>query len=816
MRQNRIRRRFLPLAFLCLTIGSILLNTFATTQNINAVTAADWVDGNIIDDTVFTDTSRLSISQIQDFLSSKVTNCDTWGTQPSEFGGGTRAQYGASQGNPAPFTCLKDYYEVPKTSPGPAVPASNYGGAAVPAGAKSAANIIWDAAQKYNISPAVLLVKLGTESAGPLTTDTWPFKKQYNYAMGAHCPDSGPGGSANCDPNWSGFSLQIDEAAALLRWYLDGMDQSWWSYKKPYQNNHILWNVAPSGCGGGDVYIQNKATAALYTYTPYQPNQAALNNMYGTGDGCSAYGNRNFWRVYNDWFGASTGSIIRTYEDGKMYVRGANNTYYYIVSGDQLTAVGFGSRIKSFYNTSRVALQNMTYAGDLPNVVRINNGASLYGIDGGQKHYFDYETWNSYGQPTPGNLSAEFDQLLPTGSAMSSVIYNRGSFDLYAVEQGKKRYIGGPGVYQSGGYSSKPAMEVTNYLFGSLPKGAPILEPGTVVRATDAESAYVITTSGTKRLIESGAAKSIGVFPFRESSAVLSLIPNDSNNTAISLLVKNSQGDLYITDGTKKIHLNGTQLVNLGRTAGDFTLVDTTYLEKFTNFSTNGALLIQVNDSERVYKIDTGQMIHIQTGSDFNKLGYSFSNVISVSLNTAAILLTNPYRSLLLEGTLFRVDNTPTVYLFGSDSKSHAVATGYIFDSYAFQWGNVRQVTANTLVAYQSGSNLSYIIQTPDSAWWLISNGLRYWIPVDMRTHYASQERPVTLVPNSTLATINPTRNASRFIRIDNTPTIYYLDSGEKHALSPGMFTSLDGTYDKVISVSAYTAENFKTGNPMY
>ena len=50
--------------------------------------------------------------------------------------------------------------------------------------------------------------------------------------------------------------------------------------------------------GDIDVYVKNKATAALYTYTPYQPNEAALNNMYGLGDRCSAYGNRNFYNMF--------------------------------------------------------------------------------------------------------------------------------------------------------------------------------------------------------------------------------------------------------------------------------------------------------------------------------------------------------------------------------------------------------------------------------------------------------------------------------------------------------------------------------------
>ncbi len=303
----------------------------------SAANASNWQSGRIIDDAVFTDANSMSAAQVQDFLNQKVGTggygriagqCDTNGVGASESGGGTRAQYGAANGNPAPFTCLKDYYEVPKVTPSPGIPANNYGGKPIPAGARSAAQLIWDAAQQYNISPKVLLVTIQKESAGPLTTDDWPFEKQYTYAMGAHCPDSGPNGGANCDANYAGFSMQIRESARLFRDYLNGMYQPWWgctengvkvqcpsnraggsdpggSYKVPGTTNFILWDVKPSGCGGGNIFITNKATAALYYYTPYQPNQAALNNLYGTGDGCSAYGNRNFWRIFTDWFGST-------------------------------------------------------------------------------------------------------------------------------------------------------------------------------------------------------------------------------------------------------------------------------------------------------------------------------------------------------------------------------------------------------------------------------------------------------------------------------------------------------------------------------
>lgn len=303
----RITRRTLIIVS-ALLIGALVsgLLAYIHSDDASAARKEDWVTGNIISDAAFTDNASMSVQDIQAFLDRNVGSCDVWGSGTAvEFGyNGTRAQYAAANGWQAPpYTCLNMYYEVPKTAPGGGMPANNYSNPnSRPAGSQSAAWIIRDAADRYNISPRVLLVKLATESAGPLTSDKWPLLSQYRYAMGAYCPDSGPGGSANCNESYAGFSLQMYKSAELLRYYLNNMNQPWWPHKKPGINN-ILWNVVERGCGGADVNIQNKATAALYTYTPYQPNQAALNNMYGTGDNCSAYGNRNFWRVFWDWFG---------------------------------------------------------------------------------------------------------------------------------------------------------------------------------------------------------------------------------------------------------------------------------------------------------------------------------------------------------------------------------------------------------------------------------------------------------------------------------------------------------------------------------
>ncbi len=245
---------------------------------VNASTTG-WMAGRIIDDSVFTANNSMSATQIQSFLNGKVPSCDTNGTQPaSDFGRPdlTHAQYAALRGwQKPPYICLKNY--------------SNSG--------KSAAQLIYDTAQKYRISPKVLIVLLQKEQS--LVTDTWPLNiPQYRSATGYGCPDT-----AACDSTYYGLPNQLDWAGKMYRAILDD-SPTWYT---PYElgNNYIRYNPSTS-CGGSNVYIQNRATQALYNYTPYQPNSATLSAAWGATVTCGAYGNLNFYRYYTKWFGATT------------------------------------------------------------------------------------------------------------------------------------------------------------------------------------------------------------------------------------------------------------------------------------------------------------------------------------------------------------------------------------------------------------------------------------------------------------------------------------------------------------------------------
>src|SRR3989344_333390 len=276
---------------LALALGAVF-GFFGLSSSVSALSGIDFNAGRIIDDVIFFNPYTMSPDDIQIFLNAKVPTCDTNGTQPSGRSGyPTRADWGTANGSPPPYTCLKDYSQsVQGSSP------DSYCSGSVGAGTMSAAQIIYNVAQACGVNPKVLIVLLQKEQS--LVTDDWPWPIQYRSATGYGCPDTAP-----CDAQYYGFFNQVYSAARQFKRY--ARDSNLFNYRAN-TTSYVQYNPN-AGCGGSNVGIQNQATAGLYNYTPYQPNSSALANLYGLGDSCAAYGNRNFWRLYNDWFGSSVG-----------------------------------------------------------------------------------------------------------------------------------------------------------------------------------------------------------------------------------------------------------------------------------------------------------------------------------------------------------------------------------------------------------------------------------------------------------------------------------------------------------------------------
>jgi hypothetical protein len=255
-----------------LLIGGVsLLYLYEPNQTL-AANFSEFKAGNIISDYVMSNKNSMNEAQIQAFLKSK-NSCNDSDRGKFDRYTASGYQYSWRDGH---FVCMAD---------------ESFDG-------ESASHIIWQASQDYNINPQVLIVLLQKEQT--LVTDTWPnWNHQYAAATGYDCPDSGNG----CNNANAGFKTQIRKAANLFREVLNG---GWSNYVVGW--NTIQYNPNAS-CGSSSVYIENRATSALYRYTPYQPNPATLSVPMGATANCGAYGNKNFYGYFTDWFGSTTAQV---------------------------------------------------------------------------------------------------------------------------------------------------------------------------------------------------------------------------------------------------------------------------------------------------------------------------------------------------------------------------------------------------------------------------------------------------------------------------------------------------------------------------
>ena len=342
--QGKIKNLKIKHILLCVfTFFMISSIAFLMTKNLKQIHAFDFSSfnpGNIISDGVMANYNAMSVDEIQRFLTSKNACRDTNIAKARAY---PSLRYHIENGR---FICLSEE-------------TFEYNGQK-----QTAAQIISEAARDFQINPQVLIVLLEKEQG--LITDTWPNHIQYRSATGFGCPDT-----AECDSKYYGFRNQVRNAAALFRSVLNG---GWTNY--PVGRNYVQYNPNPN-CGGSVINIENRATSALYRYTPYQPNVGALANYPGTAY-CGAYGNRNFYVTFKQWFGSpnlfvlgdmnhywqthggSTGEIgpvmeneycdhsvpkcFQTFQNGRIYWKRQNGTFF--VKGD----------IDNFYHDKRKEL----------------------------------------------------------------------------------------------------------------------------------------------------------------------------------------------------------------------------------------------------------------------------------------------------------------------------------------------------------------------------------------------------------------------------------------------------------------------------
>lgn len=183
-------------------------------------------------------------------------------------------------------------------------------------GEKTAGDIIYDVSKMYRISPQFLLVLLQKEQS--LVTTAAPKQTQLDWATGFGVCDS----CSKKDPKiqkFKGFFNQVANAAKRFReGYLADLETrgttiSGWGPGITKNVRCLSYEAARGLCTAGTnvpVTPANKATAALYTYTPH------------------LQGNANLVRLWEEWF-------FRKFPDGTLVVDSNSETYYVIEHGQK-------------------------------------------------------------------------------------------------------------------------------------------------------------------------------------------------------------------------------------------------------------------------------------------------------------------------------------------------------------------------------------------------------------------------------------------------------------------------------------------------
>lgn len=789
---------FLVVAFSCLT-----------NHHAAAVTPGDWQAGNIIDDVVFYNDNSMSAEQVQQFLNAKVPVCDSQGTK--SYAGTTRKAYSEARGISMPLICLKDYYENPSTH------ANNLNGQPVPSGGISAAQIIVNVSHQFTINPQVLLVLLQKEQG--LVLDDWPWPSQYQTATGYGCPDS-----ASCNSQYYGLYNQLYNAARQFRAYANAPNQ--YNYV-PGQNNRILYNPS-SSCGSSTVFIQNMATASLYNYTPYQPNQPAIASLYGTGDSCSAYGNRNFWTFFNDWFGSSITNakwLRQSTANGQVYLvvegQTANGSWdrkkWRLTSPD--VYVAYGIQYQPVALVSENYLSQYDDDGTLGTLATSKSYAEFQFFDHGKRYYIpginycsknidgSTNTNTSWGfdcfntnvvKTIPGN---EFLEQIPGVGPVPPLLTNNNV--TYKLQGGKKLPLYDNQTLLNLGYSASSTAQMED-INATQPLGSLVIGHSTVVSFNggpfllynNADGQYYnVGTYDT--LIAWGLHKVANPNP-----------PTSAYNTTLPT-VSGTVLSIWQTDGTHKYIIDNGRKIDVTTLASDMPTVTWQNLAPDILSTLPTALSGNYawdNQTGAVYLLQNGQKRHVPSWDNFVGLGLTFPRLLPLNDSTLTQFPDGP--DVLASGSLFQTN--AGVFMVDGANSWH-VPTYPFFKDFGLNVGDIDH-NNNLGATYPSLGELSALISDSGSNRFLVNAGSRLGISSDAATNWGIAPSDYVQLGGGAINRLGSGKPLGRFFQHNG--GVYYGSGGQKHYVqSFGTFVALGGDLANLPSVSDDFFNRLPTGS---
>jgi LysM repeat protein len=743
-----------------------------------AANAAQFDPGNIISDSVFYDFGTMTVAEIQRFLNSKVPACND------------------ADGGPK---CIKDF--VMDT---PAIQGEDGRCESLPAAQnQTAAQIIYTVSRACKINPRVLIVTLQKEQG--LIQAGNPTQRMYDFALGMSCPDT----AAGCSKSAAGFFYQLYKGAGQLQWY--GDPRGSFTYlrvgtmiSRKYQAANVEYSQGVS-CGSRTFELKSNATAALYYYTPYTPNEAAMKNLYGSGDRCSAYGNRNFWRFYTDWFGSTLG--------GGFLLKSATSGNYFIIEDkkylieDVETVVAF-KPLGPLGTVSQDYLDSFTDAGPMSRVVKSPAG-NFFFIDGGQRYQFTncaQATQFGVNCDTAPAVTASQISALPSGGVMTEYVSGENGQTFFIQDGTKRQILDAESLAES--RIGVPALSgVKISAFKKLPWGKPIIRKG--ASFTNLATNKLSIFDGTVYYdIDDATAADIDFtkwFIKSTGSMLGEAIASSAATVKIQSIVNDPAGTQYLItkDGKRKV-------VDAKIIAKNAPTVSLDFLSFIPDAPVDlePAIIAKSASAKSVYLVSEGEKRLLLSAADASRFAPVVKTTKVETISNSAVAQIPSGHPIIAPGAYVRSNDSTKTYMI--DGLKRALIVNDTNQAALLGLKNLRTIPAAQFKGYAKTSKISGIKFVCDAQYYIAITGKLYPVSELDASHYPG--RGITLDKLTCAAMIKSTSTIGRFVSTSTKQ--YYLVEGQKKKLikSAAAYEKLRGTEPKAVTVGPFFLSKLPTG----
>lgn len=348
------------------------------------------------------------------------------------------------------------------------------------------------------VSPKFLLVLLQKEAS--LIEDIAPSQGRLDWATGYGCPDNW-----TCNPYYKGFGKQINSASLQFLAYMQSPQNYNYKAGQAYTFNNPYGTISQEQM---IVIPQNKATAALYNYTPHVFN-----------------GNYNVYKLYQRYFPQRTSH----YPDGSL-LQAQNEVGVWLIQNGQKRPFLSKSALVSRYDINKIITVDPIEleAYEKGNPISLSNYAivrqpdgSIYLIVNDEKRKFSEASLiKQFGYNPAEIIDSSFQDLsyYKDGAILTSdSIYPTGALlqdprngGVFYVKDGKKAPITDR-IFLSTMFKDKQIIKATAQEIDKYEKISPVMfGDGELLKSSSVSTVYLISDGQKKPFLRGEDFEALG------------------------------------------------------------------------------------------------------------------------------------------------------------------------------------------------------------------------------------------------------------------------------------------------------------------